>query len=457
MRLQFLTPLLLVAAVMACKEKTSAEGKAKEANEPVAHGPAAEGGFCKEHGVLEAVCTKCNPALVAIFKAKGDWCNQHGFPESFCPICNPERGGRPAADVKDDGAPADGTKIRFKTRDTLRLAGIEVAKVSERPSRSHVIVTAKIIYDGTKVAEVNARSSGVVRAIRGDVGTKVRPGAPLAVIESAAVGGDQSRAQAAGSRVQVADAHYTRLKNLHDEGIAARKDVLAARQELDAAKAELAAAESALGMVGNVADGASRYTLTAPIAGVITQRVATIGRLVDTEKVLFEIVDTSSMWAEIDIPETDVHRVAIGQLVSITVDGLDHKKFSGALSYVSPQIDPHTRTAKGRVPLDNPEGLLRGNMFARARIGATGSGKTVVVPRKAVQRAKNAQLVFVRVADDAFEARRVQLGSGDAEAIEVTGRLTAGDEVATEGSFLLKTETLKGSIGAGCCDVEKKR
>src|SRR5213594_1489452 len=51
---------------------------------------AVQGALCKEHGVLEAVCTKCNPALIAVFKAKGDWCEEHGFPESVCPICHPE-------------------------------------------------------------------------------------------------------------------------------------------------------------------------------------------------------------------------------------------------------------------------------------------------------------------------------------------------------------------------------
>ena len=454
MRLQIPAVLALALVGVACDGKTDAEAHDKENS--AAQGAAPEGAFCKEHGVLEAVCTKCNPALIAIFKAKGDWCNEHGFPESFCPICHPDKGGRPSTDVKSDGAPADGTKVTFKTKETARLAGIQVVKAAERSSHSNVIVTAKIVYDATKVAEVNARSAGVVRAIRADVGAKVRAGSPLATIESADVGADQSRLQAARSRVQVTEGNYARLTKLHQEGIAAEKDALAARQELDAAKADLSAAQSALGMVGST-DGASRYTLKAPIAGVVTQRHATIGRLVDTEKVLFEIVDTSSMWAEVDIPETDVPRVRVGQAVSLTVEGLGDRELSGTLSYIAPQIDSHTRTAKGRVALENPEGLLRGNMFGRARIAISSSGNVVVVPRKAVQRAKSAQLVFVRVAEDAFEARRVQLGAGDAEVIEVSGRLAPGDEVATDGSFLLKTETLKGSIGAGCCEVEEKR
>jgi len=91
-----------------------------------------------------------------------------------------------------------------------------------------------------------------------------------------------------------------------------------------------------------------------------------------------------------------------------------------------------------------------------AKAGRTTSGSHVLVPRNAVQRAKSTHLVFVRLAEDVFEARRVRLGGSGPDFIEVRGRLKAGDEVATIGSFFLKTETLKGSIGAGCCEVEEK-
>ena len=49
-----------------------------------------QAGMCAEHGVPEALCTKCNPALITVFKARGDWCEEHSFPESFCPVCNPD-------------------------------------------------------------------------------------------------------------------------------------------------------------------------------------------------------------------------------------------------------------------------------------------------------------------------------------------------------------------------------
>lgn len=444
----------VAAALVLAACNTAAESASPAQTRGAAEPIASKDGLCAEHGVLEAVCTQCNPALAAVFKAKGDWCPEHGFPESFCPICHPERGGRPSVDVEADGAPADGTKVRFKTKDTARLAGIQVEKVTERSTQAEVAATALIVYDAAKVAEVNARSAGVIRAIRADIGATVRAGAPLCTIESAGVGADQSRLVAARSRVRLAEANHERLSSLHEQGIVAKKDALLAAQELDAARAELSGSQAALGVIGVVAEGASRYTLNAPIAGVVTQRNATLGRLVDTDKVLFEIVDTSSMWAEIDIPESAVTRVQIGSAVSVSVDGVQGKEFTGPLSYVAPAIDPHTRTVKGRVALSNPEGLLRGNMFARARIRTSGPTRAVVVPRGAVQRAKDAQLVFVRTAEDVFEARRVAIGPGDERVVEVTGRVQPGDEVATDGSFLLKTETLKGSIGAGCCDVE---
>jgi len=451
-RRHWLVATMALAVLAGCRER---EGVKKTVQSAAAPQAAADGAFCNEHGVLEAVCTKCNPALIPVFKAKGDWCEEHGFPESICPICHPERGGRPASAVAGDGAPADGTKVRFKTKETARLAGLGLAKVTVRPNCSQLVATARIVYDAARVAQINARSPGVVRAIRADVGAKVSVGAPLAIIESAGVGADQSRVQAARSRIQVAEANHSRASQLHAEGIAAEREVHAARQELDAAKAELTSAQAALGMVGGMADGASRYTLTAPITGVVTQRNATIGRMVGTEATLFEVVDASVMWAEIYIPEAELPRVAIGQPVELAVDGLPDREQSGTLSFVAPAIDPQTRTAKGRVALTNLDGALRANMFGRATISVSGSRKAVMVPRSAVQRARSAQLVFVRLAEDQFEARRVQVGQADGELVEVTGRLQVGDEVVTAGSFLLKTETLKESIGAGCCDVDE--
>ncbi len=440
------------------------DGPAKNA-EPSRQGPAGQQeaaqaeGICKEHGVLEALCTQCNPKLAAVFQAKGDWCEEHGFPESVCPKCHPERGGRPAVDVASDEAPADGTKVRLKTGDTARLAGIETVRAVPGRGVSEIVAPAVIAYDPSRVAQVNARSQGVVKRLHAEVGAWVREGAPLAVIESASLSADQSRLDAVRSRVRVAEVNYRREEELERKGISSRKEVLAAEQELKEARAESEALAASLGVVGADPGSRGRYVVTAPLSGIVTQRNVSLDRFVDSRETLFEIIDTSSMWAEVAVPEEALGSVRIGGPVVLTVNGIEGREFRGTIAQLASFIDPQTRTAKARVRLANPNGLLRANMYGQARIAVGGSRSSAAVPRGAIQRAKTAQVAFVRLAPGEYETRRVQVAPSrsDDGLVEVASGIQPGEDVVVAGSFFLKTETLKDSIGAGCCDVDTKK
>ena len=432
-------------------EKQARAGAAKP--EKAENATAVASDMCAEHGVLEAICTKCHPTLAAVFKAKGDWCEEHGFPESVCPQCHPERGGRPQASVemKDDGAPADGTLVKLKSPDLSKTVGIETAKAEERANGPEIIAVARIVYDAGKVARMNARSPGVVRELRVDIGTKVKRGQGLAVIESAAVGEDRSKLMAARARLDAARSAAQRETELLDKGISARKDVEQAVKEREAAAADVSAAEAAIGTVGGGGTGGS-YVLTSPIDGLVVRRDVAVGQTVDQGPTLFEVVDSSTMWAEIDVPEQDLGVVKLGQAVTVEVDAFPERSFTGTVDYVAPEIDTRTRTAHVRVALKNEDAALKANMFGRARIATGGERASIMVPREAVQRAKDVQLVFVKTAAGQYEARRVRLGLEEGSLVEITKGVVAGEEIVTTGSFLLKTETLKDSIGAGCCD-----
>jgi len=410
--------------------------------------------MCAEHGVLEVVCTKCHPKLIPVFQAKGDWCPEHGFPMSICPIHHPERGGRPEAQIAIDEAPASGTKVRFRTLQAAKDAGIETVVVSEGMEGSGVFATATLVADASHMAVVNARAAGVVRSIHADLGSRVARGAPLVTLESSEVGEDRSRLQTAQARASVAEANYEREKALFEKGVSSQRDAQEAEREWTAAKAEVSAASSALGMIGTAEGSAGSYVLRAPIVGTVTKRTVTVGTLVHTEDVLFEIVDTAQLWAEIDVPEQHVSHVRAGQHVVLTVNGFPGREFRGVVKFVSPSIDPVTRTAKARASFINRDGALRANMFAKARIIDDSNESAVLVPKTAVQDAKGVQLVFVQLGPDAYEARRVRATPANEHMVAVTADIRPGDRVVTTGSFLLKTETLKESIGAGCCDVE---
>lgn len=456
-RILTLVALIALAAASGCgkKDETKAPAaadqsaaKTKEAREAA--------GLCQEHGVLQALCTKCNPKLAPIFQAKGDWCAEHGFPMSVCPIHFPERGGKPAVDVSTDDAPADGTKIILKGKDTARLAGIETAKAVAGQGRAEIVAPVIIGYDAARVAQVTARAPGVVKQVSAELGSWVSAGTTLAVIESAAVSGDQSRLAVARSRVQTAEASYRREAELEKKGISANKEVQAAQQSLREASAELDSLQASLRGVGATGSG-GRYSVKAPVSGIVTQRTVSLAAYVDSHTPLFEIVDTSTMWGEVAIPEAELENVKTGMPAIIVMDALGGREFRGSIACIAPIVDPQTRTAKARVRLPNTGGMLRANMYGQARIAVGGTRTSSLVPQGAVQRAKSVKLAFVRLKPDEFEARRVQVATGrGGNMVEIASGVEVGEEIVVAGSFLLKTETLKDSIGAGCCEADGK-
>jgi len=453
MRARFRVLLLLLCALsVRCKGSSDQAPTVVRTAKPASVNAA--DGMCKEHGVLEAICTKCNPKLIPVFQAKGDWCPEHGFPESVCPLCHPERGGKPAVHVAADDAPADGTRIHFKSKRTAAVVGIETIEAALRPNEAALVAPARVAYDATRLALVNARSPGVVRELKVDIGRKVKRGDALLTIDSAGVGADRARLAAARARVRVAQENFGRESQLEKEGISSRSSLLRAQQELDSANSEQAALAASLSVLGAGSQGVGGYTLTSPLAGTVTERLVNIGRFVGTEEVLLQIVDTSEVWAELDVAEPDLPSVRAGQSVMLRFDGLPDREFSGVISYLAPAIDTSTRSAKARVPLKNEDGMLRANLYGQARIAAGEARTGVSVPRAAVQRVKDVSLVFVRLDDDEYETRRVQLGASNEASFEVLKGIRPGERVVTVGSYLLKTETLKGSIGAGCCEAD---
>lgn len=453
-RLLIAVLLIIPLVVPGCsdKEATTASATAEVKKE------AREAEICGEHGVLESLCTKCNPKLAPIFQSKGDWCAEHGFPESVCPLCHPERGGKPTMDVTVDDAPADGTRVVLRGKDTARLAGIETMEALPSRGRAEIIAPVVISYDAARVARVGARAPGTVKRVSVDIGTWVRAGALLAEVESAVVSIEQSRMAATLSRVRTAEANYHREAALEAKGISARKEVLAAQQSLREATAELESLQASLRGVGADNGSSGTYSVKAAVSGVITQRTVSADQYVDFQTPLFEIVDTSSLWAEVALPEAELGAVKAGTPVVITLDGLGGREFRGTIAHIAPIVDTPTRTVKGRVRLGNPDGLLRANMYGQARIPVGGPRSSSAVPRGAIQRAKSVRLVFVRLGPGEYEARRVQVASshGSGDLLEIASGVQAGEEIVVAGSFFLKTETLKDSIGAGCCEVDNK-
>jgi len=417
--------------------------------------PAPHEDWCKEHAVPESKCTKCNPRLVAKFVESGDYCREHGQPESVCPQCHPDR---VPAGKEPPVFPEPGLKVRLASVQTARDAGIQTRVVEERKIAKVLEVVGQLAFDQNRLAQLSARGEALVVDVKVDVGDDVKEGQPLVVLTSAGVGADQARLGSARARLEAARAAAAREEQLVESGLSPRKNLEEGRRELAAAQAENDAARSALRAAGAAPDGdGGRYVLRAPFAGTVVARDAVAGKTAGAGQVLVQVADLSTTWAQLEVPEADAGLVRPGQMVRIVFEGARDEPREGKIARIAPAVDPASRTVRARVELPNRDRTLKAGVFLRAQIRVGAEHQGVLVPRDAVQRAQSRTLVFVKRGEGVYEPVAVKTGEPEGDLVEVVSGLRPGSEVVTTGAFLLKTEIMKESIGAGCCDLEEKK
>lgn len=145
--------------------------------------------------------------------------------------------------------------------------------------------------------------------------------------------------------------------------------------------------------------------------------------------------------------------MAVGQAVRFLSERAEGT-FPGTITWISTAVDDQTRTVKVRAELENVEGKLLASTFGRAQITIRESPSAIAVPNTAIQWEGCCHIVFVRLTDDIFQTRKVQIGARDSHYTEVIAGLLPGEVVASAGSHVLKSEILKSNLGAGCCAEE---
>jgi Cu(I)/Ag(I) efflux system membrane fusion protein len=134
--------------------------------------------------------------------------------------------------------------------------------------------------------------------------------------------------------------------------------------------------------------------------------------------------------------------------VRATLDAYPGRTFEGRVGFIYPTLNPATRTAKVRIELPNPQGLLKPMMYARAEIGAQ-AHRALAVPRSAVLESGRRTLVLIERGEGRFEPRPVTLGLRGEERIEILDGVREGERVVISANFLIDAESnLKAAVGS---------
>jgi cobalt-zinc-cadmium efflux system membrane fusion protein len=368
------------------------------------------------------------------------------------------------------GAPAPGTAIAAEAEGAgrgasgvalpaLAAAANPVSTIAARLVRlaGDIQVVGTVSYDQDHLALVGPLVAGRVSRLLVGVGDHVRRGQALAEIESADVGQARADLIAARARASAAELNLRRESDLAERRISsAREKELAQAQWITETAATRAATERlrALGLSAQdlasteKAELGGRLAMRAPIDGVVLERTVTLGQAVERATDAFKIADTAHVWVDLDLYEKDLPRVQVGGQVEIRADAYPSEIFEGRVAYVVPVVDQATRTAKVRVELPNGSGKLSFGQLVTARLvgdPSTVATSVLAVPRAAIERVDGRPVVFVRAAgtDTGFERRVVELGVSTGAEVEIRHGVSAGELVAADGAFLLKSELLR--------------
>ncbi len=184
------------------------------------------------------------------------------------------------------------------------------------------------------------------------------------------------------------------------------------------------------------------YTVTAPLAGIVTARNANSGEQTG-DKVLFTVADLSTVWVEIALFPRDVGKVRVGQSVHVRSAGSDAAA-EGKVVYVAPFGSSANQTVTARVQLDNSERRWAPGLYVIAEADLAHRDVPLAVDSRALQTLDGQTVVFTRT-EEGFEARRVRTGHADSERSEIVKGLDAGESYAAANSFILKAELGKGT------------
>lgn len=192
-------------------------------------------------------------------------------------------------------------------------------------------------------------------------------------------------------------------------------------------------------------EGLTPYHIKSLLNGTVIDKHITIGEVKSGDEPAFVIADLGTVWVNLSIYQMNLAGVKVGMTANLSFgEGIPHAE--GVISYISPIIDRHTRTATARVVLPNPEGLLRPGLFVVGRIKTAVIDIPLLVPLTAVQTFENESVIFIQT-DEGFEIRHITTGRSNQSFIEITGGLPAGETFVADGGFVLKAELGKGEFG----------
>ena len=327
-----------------------------------------------------------------------------------------------------------------------QMSHVQVVTVEPTTLKRTLRLTGTVAYNAFNTTPVITQVGGPVTRILVVPGEHVKTGQPMLDVSSPDYSQLLSAYLKAAETFRLAQKNYSRAQELYQHHAIAERDLEQAESDRNQAQTDLNAAEQGMKILGikNPADlakapSSAQVPVLAPISGEVVERMVAPGQVVQAGQTqAFTISDLSTVWVLANVYQMDLAFVQSGEDVVVQTDAYPGS-FHGRISYVSPALDPNTRTLQARIVVDNPGETLKRDMYCTVSVAAGSFSNVIAVPDSSILRDDNNQ-PFVYIANGAnqFGRRDVELGASQNGQIQILKGISAGDRVVGDGSLFLQ-------------------
>ena len=327
-----------------------------------------------------------------------------------------------------------------------QMSHVQVVTVVPSTLKRTLRLTGAVAYNAFKTTPVISQVGGPVSRILVVPGEHVKEGQAMADVSSPDYSQLLDAYLKAADSFRLSSKNYARAQDLYAHHAIAERDLEQAESDRNQAQADLNAAEQGMKILGiknpaNLANAPSsaQIPLLAPISGEVVDRLVSPGQVLQAGQTqAFTISDLSTVWVLANVYQPDLAYVRSGDDVVVQTDAYSGN-FHGKISYVSPALDPNTRTLQARIVVDNPGEKLKRDMYCTVTVTAGSISNVVAVPDSSVLRDDNNQpFVYVETGTNQFGRRGVDLGERQNGQTQILKGITVGEKVVGDGSLFLQ-------------------
>jgi cobalt-zinc-cadmium efflux system membrane fusion protein len=327
-----------------------------------------------------------------------------------------------------------------------QMSHVQVVTVESITLRRTLRLTGAVAYNAFKTTPVISQVGGPVSRILVVPGEHVKEGQAMLEVSSPDYSQLLDAYLKAADSERLASKNFTRAQELYAHHAIAEKDLEQAESDRNQAQADLNAAEQGMKILGikdpsrmASAPSSAQIPVLAPISGEVVERLVSPGQVVQAGQTqAFTISDLSTVWVLANVYQADLAYVRSGEDVVVQTDAYPGS-FHGKISYVSPALDPNTRTLQARIIVDNPGEKLKRDMYCTVTVTAGSLSNVVAVPDSSVLRDDNNQpFVYVSTGANQFGRRDVDLGESENGQTRILKGISVGEKVVGDGSLFLQ-------------------